>query len=456
MIVSNQLYGVQMLFPTSLLSSLTSMPDGEYSVDKFRASIVANRFVDAFQGCVDVVDFRDAAEDILQAYGVTTNFTIPKSLPRAQACAEALAVILRSTASSESLEFKDYVLQQASLTWLSLTDPSTTLRPRLKTSLADTEALLARVELLAAECTDAHIESWATTVGSRLPIYAIVYSLLNDLDVDETFVNAPKSSIRGSTCVLRDTTTDALVLKSCRKQLPDLKRLVFCTEGSIVLVDNDVIHAVPEPCAHLCVPIPGVDLTIGNALRRYMIVSNKATAAVIAVTYNQGKVTASKKLEIDLGDPADFLDCQRDRDDNIVMLWGTRNVLTGNADKHYVAWTEEELLSKNPQINVLETHKLPPRTSAATKIDFRDHGNLLSLVTTVTETDVNDTRVFSMDQTILFGNHIVERQAPRVYHCFGAPGNFVKATPDGIVYNGQNRPCAVDLKKVTGLCVWFS
>ena len=442
----------KMLFPVSLLSTVTNLPD-TYGIDGFRAAIEVDPTL--FESCKDVVDYRDVAEDILESYGVSANFTVPKAQNKPVACSQALLAILKTSATAASLQYKDYVLQEECKTWLALTDPSMTLRPRLKLQLPETEALLSAIE--DSECTQQLVDLWSEKVKSKLPIYAIVYAIHKGLDLDDTFLHAPKSSIRGSLCVLRDMSSEPLSVKACRRQNPDLKRMIVCHDGWFAICSGAGCTKFVDPNAYLCVPIPGIEMVVGNALRRYAVFAKGSTASVKAITFNEGKVTATTKLELDLGEPVDFLDCQRDRDDNIVILWGRRNVLTGNAVTQYVAWSEDELMSKNPQVNVLETHKLPPRNVSSTKIDYRDHGNLLALVTTISETEDNGSRTFAVDQKIMFGNHVLESPPARVFHVFGAPGDYVKATQEGIVSRGEKTvlPAETDYKKSTSIAVWY-
>jgi hypothetical protein len=442
-----------MLFPETLLRD-APLPEGVPSIDEFRKSRTVDQFLPFFDSCEDVVDYRDVAEDLLERYGITCNFAVPRD-NRKRACAE-LVLSQMGKAADTCLPYKDYALQHACSTWLQFSDPSMTLRPRIRLATDKIETVLTSIEAVAHDCTYAHLTHHLTVSG--VPILAslsMLYCMLKGIDVDDTFVLPPKTSVRGNLCVLRDTSSETVSLKSCKKQSPDLKRFVLSYDGHLLVRSGDTTTKIVEPCAKLVVPVPGLDVFVGTMLRRYAIVAKDSTAAVLALTFDGTSVKCVKRMEIDLGEPADFIDCQRDRDDNIVFFWGQRNALTGGASVQLVAWTEEDFLSKTPTVNVVETHKVPNRMTANARVDYRDHGNLLSLVTDVTE--VGD--AYSVTQRLLFGRHILENTllAPgvvRKYHVYGSPLDFVEIQYQAVVYKTtQIQETTAHL--ATGFAVWF-
>ncbi len=443
-----------MLFPHSLLEQTSFIPEGAPSIEEFRKTRTVDQFLPFFDSCEDVVDYRDVAEDLLEQYGITCNFAVPRE-NRKRACAE-LVVSHMSKATESCLPYKDFALQSACCKWLALTDPTMTLRPRIRLSADKIESILSSIEAVAHDCTYDAIALHSNS--NNIPLMAVLsmlYAILKGLDVDDVFVLPPKTSVRGNLCVLRDTTTEKVSLKSCKKQSPDLKRYVLAYEGLLLVRSGDTTTKIAEPSAKLIVPVPGLDIFVGTMLRRYAIVAKDTTAAVLALTFDGPTVRCVKRMEIDLGDPADFIDCQRDRDDNIVFFWGQRNALTGGASVQFVAWTEDEFLSKTPTVNVVETHKVPNRMTGNVRMDYRDHGNLLTLVTDVAE--VGDQ--YSVTQRTLFGRHVLEttelsQGGMRKYHVFGSPLESVDIQYQCVVYK-DTRIAEPMAHLATGFAVWF-
>lgn len=443
-----------MLFPTSLLSSVPTKAY-EVPVEVFRTSLRGRSYESFFEGLTDLVEYRDVAEDLLETYGLTENFTVPKSETRSLACSQALAVILSQRATTDSLQYKDFCLKRACEEFLDVTDPYITMRPRMKASIPELERLISEMEALDAPTVD-HLDRWATLYGnSVLSTLSLYYCILSGIDTDDAFVNAPKSLLSGNVCTLRDTAPGPASIKACKKQDPDLSRAIVLYDGHLKLRFKTGFLDIVEPLAHYGVPVPGTDVVVNGVLRRYIVVAKGTTAAVLAITYHDTP-TVQKKLEIDLQEstPIDFLDCQRDRDTNIVLLWGHRNHLTGSAEIQYFAWSEDEFLSKRMNLSVLDTHKLPVRTVPGTKIDYRDHGNLLALSTCITE-DSSERRAFKVRQQILFGNTLVDEPTDRLLHIYGSPVDYVRLTQDGTLISKSESVPIPDARRATGLVISF-
>jgi hypothetical protein len=446
-----------MLFPVSFLETvdLSGLP-GLPSLESYQAYLSTKSFESYFEGLEDILEFRDVAEDLLEHYGVQTNFTVPKSeYGFALACSQQVNLLLKS-APKESLQYTDFALQKVSRDYYELSDPLLTLRPRLRTSISDLEPLLREMESVLSSFTAEHLQRWTkTTQNTTVSLLSVLYCLLIGIDVDDAFVNCPKTMIRGNQCTLRDATTASGSIKSCKRQTADLEHLIVLADGSFSVRTKESWKTIPEAHCQLGVLVPGAILSVNNALRVYAIFAKDTTACVYAITFGD-MVTVQKKLELDLQEdkPIDFLDCQRDRDNQIVLLWGHRNHLTGYAEQNFFAWTEDEFLSKRMNLTPTDTHKLPNRIAWTTKIDYRDHGNLLALVTSTTESEHEGRRAFTMQNQVFFGNTILKPVDPSVVGVYGSPLEFYTLKATGL-YKDETCVVPIALKKTLSILVPF-
>jgi hypothetical protein len=258
-----------------------------------------------------------------------------------------------------------------------------------------------------------------------------------------------------------------------------MKDTVLCTSGKAYFRCNDTWTTLEDPNIYHVAIVPGLELSVTETAKRcYYIFAKDTTAVVFAVTTTTGgnaKVSKhfAKKLEIDLDvETLDYLDCQRDRDNNIVLLYGTMNHNTGSIDTNYFAWSEDDFTNRKIIPDPKETTKLPNRYLEGTKIDFRDHGNLISLLNLTNEKQLDHSRHFQFVQGIYYGNVLVPYEMPpgiRIVRLYGSPHKFIFLAKNGsfyeAVYDGSAfvstkldilKPNDVHtMKDITGLCVSY-
>jgi hypothetical protein len=433
----------------------------------FRASISVSDT--SFQTCADLLEYRDAAEDILTAYGVHADFVLPKAgkPDMAGACAKQVQDVLQKHARGNTRMYKMFVIDKACKEWMRFTDPFMTMRPRVKTPVPVIERVLADMETQ--PWTTGRIAEWASDLHvSELPVLSMMWCLSNDVDVDDAFMNAPKSTVRGSCCILRDMHNGVADVKRCKAQSPDINRPIIVQNGSIKIFHSDGKHVlVKEPCAYYGVPVPGTELITDDNLRRYIVVAKDSTAAILEIRYAKDKAPSVKRMfEMDLEEtrPIDFLDCQRDRDANIVLIWGHRAEHTGGADLKYFALSHEDFMNKKVNMAPFETSKLPNRSLPGTRIDFRDHGNLLALVDFITEGSDDTKRTFQLNQHIVYGSTAIgnAKLPERMFAVFGAPTQYVALGVSkniwSITQSSHTKALSVDIvpSDVTSMIVFFS
>jgi hypothetical protein len=450
-----------MIFPVSFLQSIQdddsdfieSLTNGMHP-EKFKKSLSYETFLPKLKGLEDVLEFRDAAEDIITDLGISKDFSLPRDLLKQDQKDVYVAKALY-TFVMENLQIKrpwckdyiDFVWTSICDEWLDNTDPSITLKPRIKTPLSELEAVIQEIETQAPFATRVLCKLWANKLQcpSIVPVVAILYCILKGIDLDDTFIHCPPTTIVGAPCMWRDSEVlDPVsnIVSQTKKQIPDFTKLIFLTDGKIHykndLTDGTEYSIIQEPLAYYGAWVPGVDVPIQNVKRKYLVLAKNSTACIYAVSYTDDKkVLFNKKAEFDLDEqtPITYLDCQRDRDANIVVLWGHFNNNTGSvSDVSYFAWTEEDFIARKS--NTQTTTKLPNRSIVNTKVDYRDHGNLLSLVTDMKECQQDKIRYFSYNQAVVFGNI----QLPifikdtRFLHVYGSPLHFIVLGSNGTLY----------------------
>ena len=439
-----------MRFPNVLLDSLRNddkLLSNKYAKD-YMNTLSQATYLPLFQNLPDILSYREVIEETCEAMGMPS-MPLPRDFAK-HANKPAIAASSLYDYTLENLQIRmpwpldyiNYVLIQEAQQWLDLTDPTVTLRPRLKTPLKDLEEVLESIVLEAANRT--LVKLWSTKLGYEtfVPVLAILYAMTSGLDIDDTFVHCPPTQVTGAICQWREASIrDTNVV---RKRSEKIGRMAFVANGSIFLRHNNTWTSVPESTAHLAVWVPGLDANTTLGLRKFIITGKGSKLGIIAVTYGDD-VIVSKKTELYLDEPIDYLDCQRDRDNNIVILFGRRNHNTGAVETNYMAWTEEDFMNRRVDA-IIETDKVPERLISGTRIDYRDHNNLLALVTVMNEDTSAAVRTFSLEQMVLFGNTLLKVPTEKkLYALYGAPEHFIYVNANGLYELTNQGPHKLDI-----------
>jgi hypothetical protein len=139
-------------------------------------------------------------------------------------------------------------------------------------------------------------------------------------------------------------------------------------------------------------------------------------------------------LEFDLSkspDKTNWIDCQRDSDNVLVFSWGHINSLTGSLQERFCFALDDDFVT-NP-IFKNDVSECPQRAIKGSKIDYRDHGNLMSVHHTVTDKNVDkDDRAWMHSYDICFGNFLVlsmNTDSRPIESVYGAAHDFFLLSP---------------------------
>lgn len=452
------------MFPESFLKSFQDEKDiiTDKYVNAYKSSCNPLRYVQEFEGLTDLLEYRDAAEQILDKLNITKEFPMPKqfmqqSNNKAQFMSSALHVFIIENLQIKCpwpLEYIDFVFTTLSKEYLLNTDPEVTLRPRLKTKIPELEAVIKEIETQYLLATKTMCDIWKRKLdcNSILPVIAILYCFMSQIDVDDTFLHCPPTKVLGAPCMYREATLSEdfqkVVSYNRAKQVPNLKSLVVCVPQRAYFQHNNTWITLDDPNIKLSAIVPGLEIQINETTKRRYYIFGNQSAVVYAVTDNGTQLSFSKKLEIDLEDNLDYLDCQRDRDNNIVLLFGKTNHNTGSIEMNYFAWSEEDFTNRKVIPDPKETKKLPNRSMVSTKVDFREHGNLISLLSMTKEITTESSRTFSFHQGLFFGNVQIPLEVPfSMVQVYGSPHRFVLLGRNGNFYDCSYNGTSIDATK---------
>jgi hypothetical protein len=443
------------MFPKSLIDSLKDCNEPYFqklitkqNFEEWKQSLRSTMFESRLKDIEEVLEIRDTCEDILESeFYITKPFNLPKEINKVSNRTAIASAALHNHIIQYSIPkepwpsaYIDYILAKEAKGWLDLTDPKITIRPRFKLSREELDDLISTIEKQFAVCNKTWVKMWSIKLGfpdSIVPVLGILYAIANELDLDDLFIDCPKSQVLGAPCNYREIVDSETISLKTKTQTVDYSTLAVAANGSLFMYTTKQWHRFTEPLANYIAWVPGLELNVqieqGPAVRRYLMVAKGSLAGILAVTYGpNGLVLVSKKAEFDLNEDIDYFDCQRDRDNNIILLFGQFNHNIGSLKGiNYCGWTEEEFIQRKE--GTIEPKKLLNRTSGNARVDFRDHGNLLALVSNITEKNETE-RQFFFEQSIHFGSYVVPMQfEKRLYAVYGSPVHFIVISGNQII-----------------------
>lgn len=267
-----------------------------------------------------------------------------------------------------------------------------------------------------------NIQAYAKDLGllTLWPILAM-WSSNQRGDVEELFLHPPMPRIFGApSCLKNEIDTHKKphdVSKKARKGL-NMQNVVLGGNGHLAWRNMNEFKVEKCDQAYLIAPLPGL------ATRHVWCLKPSSLEASI-VCLEPYKVVAQFEVSPDevSGEP-NWIDCQRDSEGSLVLLWGTINPLTGSLFTQNIMAFDEECLTESVAFEMLDgIASLPSRRTCGIKVDWRDHGNLLSVHHTVSDSIVEMERVWKHTYEVVFGQNLLmtftsdSRPIEAVYGC---------------------------------------
>lgn len=302
-------------------------------------------------------------------------------------------------------------------------------RPVLRASLQSMEAAVKTLERLApGGPTLQDIQEIASLLGSAhlLPALAFWKAWQNG-EVDDLFINKPLDRVFGSPAAVRNSVERPKTLKGLvrgPKQALSLKRAVLAGHGFLAWRHDDNSWLVePASAAYLLAALPGLSKHV------WCLRPDTMQAAVYIVG---PKLRCVAEFELPAADDLpNWIDCQRDEEGLLVFQWGQLNERTGHVKQvHMVALDEDQLTSDMAFSETVS--KLPERKTAGVRIDWRDHGNLLTVQQSVKDLQDAPERRWTFRFDVVFGPYClmtVETDTRPLDGVFGSPEDLVLLSP---------------------------
>jgi hypothetical protein len=414
------------------------------------------------------LDFRDYAEDIwatlLDTFGLSSQKVGQLSIDKLQKVLKSttdpvtrrsmtLAFLEENALSLKSSlrihngpeDFVAFAIDDELVTFFKHAEQIIKFRPLLKASTSAIETVVKDMDAKGLALSLQDVQQYARDLGLKTiwPILAM-WRAQQDGRLEDLFYNVPLPRVFGSPSCVRNSiekTTDLQnLVRPARKGLT-MDHVVIAGHGHIAFrgTPESPFQVWPAKTAYLIATLPGI--TSGRFV--WTLCPKTLQATIYKLDSSKGPISI---LEFEV--PQDeteglpnWIDCQRDQEGSLVFLWGHINAQTGGLTTQNVIALDEESLfsdSKEPEIQFLsEVHKIPNRRVPAMRLDWRDHGNLLSVHHTVQDHMVESpntlaTRTWTHTYEIVFGDHLlmsIATDARPIESVFGGPTEMVLLSP---------------------------
>jgi hypothetical protein len=389
-----------------------------------------------------LLDFRDYAEDTLTTlisnYScemISLDLTIDKLVKAVKRTEESAsrrsltvafieenAYCLKNAINRLPTTFIKYCIDRELEVFFSHAKGIGRFRPLLKAPREAIETVVKDME--SSPFTLDNVQKFAKDLGllTLWPILAI-WSSNQTGELEDLFIHPPMPRIFGApSCVKNDIDSSIKpdqVAKKARKPL-SMQNVVLSGNGHLAWKPSESAEWITEACdrAYLVAALPGL-------ASRYVWTLKPETLEASIVCLQPFKAVAHFELTPDeVSGTPNWIDCQRDSEGSLVLLWGTINSLTGSLFTQNIMAFDEECLIESKPLEMLERISLlPDRRTVGVRVDWRDHGNLLSVHHTVTDCLKDSERAWNHTYQIVFGQNLLmtlksdSRPIEAVYGC---------------------------------------
>jgi hypothetical protein len=494
------------MWPTKLLEKIAPVVFNETKLkehyDAYVTRALRSQWTSEASKLSSLIDFRDFAEDsinrlfvafgaagggpgglkvpidrLVKALKATTEIAKRQSLSVAYVEENCLAFRPYVQNSKCPNDFVAWCLEKELDTFYKHAESVTKFRPLLKCSVESIELALKTLEASGMACTLEVFQETARTLGltTLWPVLALWYSSKMG-DVEEVFLNVPMPKVFGApSCVRnaieRHVDPSKQVRTTAATKKLQLKNAILSGHGYFAYVDAKSVDAkagaaaadakaatgaaatgapfkiVKAPKAYLCAPLPGMDH------RHVWCLKPETLEAAIYKFEPEFACVAEFELPRDETEECpNWIDCQRDSEGALVLLWGHINSLTGSLYSQNAAALDEEAIlagsssgsassasaaaangSKANLEFLSSIASMPSRRLPGQRVDWRDHGNLLSVHHSVEDSaDSTGLRLWTHSYDIVFGSNLLmtlTTDARPIESIFGSPKDLVLLSP---------------------------
>lgn len=304
-------------------------------------------------------------------------------------------------------------------------------RPLLNCPVEDIELALESLgaDLSVKNCV-AQAEALKTSLLAVLGLYV---SNLNG-ETEDAFLHVPLPRVFGGPMAIKDSMSEQKCnFKTLVKHNAPLKpNFVLAGSGYLAFRTHDD-WILKECKASLVAPLPGLKKHV------WALCPETLSAGIYALSSTSEKTPEIQTiLDFDLPTRSDvekpnWIDCQRDSEGSLVLIWGHINPLTGSVTYESMVALEEDF-AKSETIEFLDhIAGMPNRRTLGARMDWRDHGNVLSAHHTVQDqVSASRERTWLHKYDICFASTklmTIETQSRPIQSLFGGPHDFFVLSP---------------------------
>lgn len=340
---------------------------------------------------------------------------------------ESSAQALRSEIKPIDLDFIAFALNQEIDSYFSTCSSLLKFRPILSSSRESIELVMSKMN---SENTYEDLVEFAGLLGlvnplNLWPVLAMwrahYYGESEDL-----FLHVPMSRVFGCPSAQYKDIDRKCNFKTIAK--PALKNfsfdnLVLAGHGVLAFKKQEQWIIADVPQAGLVCAIPGLEEKI------WLVNSKTAKASIYDIKLEKNI------LEFDLpvlDSEPNWIDCQRDSEGSLILIWSTLNSITGSSQNEHMIALEEDLLASGKGDFLASISVIPNRRAPGTRLDFRDHGNLVNCYHAVRDSESNNKRVWIHTYEICFASTLLmtlETDSRPIEAVYGSPFDIVLLSP---------------------------
>ena len=295
-------------------------------------------------------------------------------------------------------------------------------RPVLTAPRVTVERIAAEMDTKAQtlEAFKKHAEDLGTS--SLWPVYAL-FKAVERGEVEDLFLHAPLPRVFGAPSCVRngiERRSNPAKLVTGNPRPLSLEKCVLSAKGRLAWRQGSKWTVMDAKHTGLVASLPGLP---------YVWTMDPDTMSCGIYT------STGLAVEFDLpkdSEVPNWIDCQRDPEGALVLMWGHINPLTGSLGAQNACAFDEDALVQSSTLEFLDAFvPLKARRSPGARVDWRDHGNLLSVHHTV-EDDASAARKWVHTFEVVFGNNLLmtlTTDLRPIEAVFGCPTDMILLSP---------------------------
>ena len=437
------------MWPHAILSGACSILDASKAPAHFIlyvSKVLRPKWSSEMHSVQNLLDFRNYAED---AWAHCKVFFIDTVLedPRFDLLLRELKVILdaakrrllvvgfleqslqalRSKATYKDLGFAAFALDQELDNYFKVSGPLTRFRPLLKASRDTVEQVMTK---MSTQNTFEDLEGFASDLGlieplNLWPVFALWRAHYNG-ESEELFLHTPLPRVFGGPNThykdIEKACDFSTIARRPHKNF-SFSNVVLAGNGALAYKTNGLWQQKQVQQAGLVCGLPGLSKKI------WLLDPKTMKASIYDLTQDKNI------LEFDLPgsqEVPNWIDCQRDAEGSLILMWAYLNPITGAVAHENMVALDEDLLATGQGDFLQQISSLPQRRQRGSRLDFRDHGNLVNVHHSVKDTQSSQGRLWTHNYEVIFANTLLmtlETDSRPIESVYGSPFDIVLFSP---------------------------